>query len=317
MKRLFIFLLAAAMLFAAACGGGASAEPGDGEYYIYYIEQDITGIDCEIASADGEDGSADLILTLLARMQELPESQELICAMDSTVEVQKAEYATDTTVYVYFNSAYSEMDSTREILCRAAIVKTLTQLESVDYVGFYINGQPLTDTSGTIALMTADSFVDDTGDDTADLQRVEMTLYYTDSTGSRLVAVEKTVIAGSSKAVEELVIEQLIAGVESETVYATLPATVSLLSISVKSGVCYVNLSSEFIDDALDVEAYIPVYSIVDSLTELSNISKVQISIEGSANIVFKDIVSLSQPLERDLSYVGSASEDESAQTAE
>ena len=63
------------------------------------------------------------------------------------------------------------------------------------------------------------------------------------------------------------------------------------------------NLSSEFIEEAPDLTGAVTVYSIVNSLTELPGINKVQISVEGNSGLMLKE-VSLEKPLERDLSRV-------------
>ena len=70
-----------------------------------------------------------------------------------------------------------------------------------------------------------------------------------------------------------------------------------MISISVKDKICYVNFDSSFLTDALSIDGNLIVYSIVNSLTELPDVQRVQIS-----NIVFRDI-SLSSPLERNLNY--------------
>lgn len=54
--------------------------------------------------------------------------------------------------------------------------------------------------------------------------------------------------------------------------------------------------------DALSIDGNLIVYSIVNSLTELPDVQRVQIMVDGDSNIVFRDI-SLSSPLERNLNY--------------
>ena len=46
------------------------------------------------------------------------------------------------------------------------------------------------------------------------------------------------------------------------------------------------------------------IYAIVDSLTEIPNINKVQISVNGDTSGVYRDSYKLSDMYERDLSYV-------------
>ena len=152
--------------------------------------------------------------------------------------------------------------------------------------------------------MSADSFVDNSGSDTAELQRAELTLYFADETGTRLVEISRTVIYSTGLSMESLVVSQLLEGArEGEGVYDTLPENTKALQVSVRNGTCYVNFDSSFVDSALNVSDYVPVYSVVNSLTELPNISRVVITVDGVSSMKFRDI-SLEDPFERNLDYV-------------
>ena len=50
---------------------------------------------------------------------------------------------------------------------------------------------------------------------------------------------------------------------------------------------------------------YIPIYSIVNSLAEAAGINRVQISVNGSGNVKFRDSISLDTQFERNLDYIG------------
>ena len=64
---------------------------------------------------------------------------------------------------------------------------------------------------------------------------------------------------------------------------------------------CY---NTDSTDEVLPVSPVMTIYSIVNSLCELSNVSKVHISVKGSSNILFRDSIDLSQPLERSLDII-------------
>ncbi len=49
-------------------------------------------------------------------------------------------------------------------------------------------------------------------------------------------------------------------------------------------GVCYVNLDEMFLNQNQEISEPVVLYSIVDSLTELTGIDKVQISINGDTS---------------------------------
>ena len=58
----------------------------------------------------------------------------------------------EQVLYLYFDAGYgsrANMNATREILCRAALTKTMTQVEGVDYISIYVADQPLLDQSGS------------------------------------------------------------------------------------------------------------------------------------------------------------------------
>lgn len=306
MRLLFLVFLSLC-LGLSACGRSAEepeSEAQDGtSYSVYYVNQQLTKLTAQTVTVSDEElsGTADV---LMERIQENPQNMELMSPLPAEVKVLRTR-ADGNQLFVYFNAAYNGMEPIREILCRAAVVRTLTQIPGVEYVGFYINDQPLMDSSNnTINLMSADSFVENSGSDTAELQRAELTLYFADETGTRLVEISRTVIYSTGLSMESLVVSQLLEGArEGEGVYDTLPENTKALQVSVRNGTCYVNFDSSFVDSALNVSDYVPVYSVVNSLTELPNISRVVITVDGVSSMKFRDI-SLEDPFERNLDYV-------------
>ena len=73
--------------------------------------------------------------------------------------------------------------------------------------------------------------------------------------------------------------------------------------MSVNENVCYLNFDASFLNNSLDVKEYIPVYSIVNSLAAVSSVNKVQIAVNGSQDVMFRDSISLNQLFERNLDY--------------
>ena len=64
------------------------------------------------------------------------------------------------------------------------------------------------------------------------------------------------------------------------------------------------NLDDNFRNQDYAVNESVVIYAIVDSLTEIPNINKVQISVNGDTSGVYRDSYKLSDMYERDLSYV-------------
>ena len=69
-------------------------------------------------------------------------------------------------------------------------------------------------------------------------------------------------------------------------------------------GVCYVNLGDSFRNQNAEVMEEVVLYSIVNSLTELQGVSKVQISINGSTEGDIRYSYDLSKLYERNLELI-------------
>ena len=68
-----------------------------------------------------------------------------------------------------------------------------------------------------------------------------------------------------------------------------------------KDGTCYVNFDNTFLTQTCPVSSEVTIYSITNSLAEQPGINKVQISINGDANVNYKENINLSTFFERNL----------------
>ncbi len=105
----------------------------------------------------------------------------------------------------------------------------------------------------------------------------------------------------SNISLEKLVVEQLVKGPLMEGAYPTINPSTKIISVSVKDGICYVNLGSDFLSQPNSVSAEVTIYSITNSLVELSNVNKVQISIGGETNVTYREKIDLNNLFERNL----------------
>ena len=213
-------------------------------------------------------------------------------------------YQTDNNVLTLnFNQEYMNMKASREILCRAALAKTFTQVEGVDYISINCEGQPLLDTHGNpVGAIAGSDFVDSISDVNS-YEKVELTLYFANEKKDGLVAEKREVFHSMNTSLERLVVEQLLAGSQNGGL-SVMPKNTKVLNVSLTDNTCYVNLDSGFISGDTDVAEYIPIYAIVDSLTELQTVNKVQITVNGSADVTYRNVISLAQPLEREEKYI-------------
>ena len=89
------------------------------------------------------------------------------------------------------------------------------------------------------------------------------------------------------------------------------------MGVSVSDGVCFVNLNEGFLSQNFDVSEPVVIYSIVNSLAELPNVNKVQISVNGDNNVVYREKFKLSDMYERNLDYLDGSAKTQEEQIKE
>lgn len=300
-KYLFMFVF----LLTVICACGQQNTAGQGRTYdIYYENNDETGIYPQSYVTETTDRE-ELLAELLEQLGTVSGKLEYKAPLSGGFKLLNYTVAEDQLTLV-FDENYKWQPVITEVLVRAAIVRTLTQIDGIQHVTFQINSEPLTDASGTvIGIMNADMFIDNAGNEINTYEKVKLTLYLANESGNGLKAVSRLVVYNSNISMERLVIEQLIAGpMEDEKVFPTINPDTKIVSVNVKDGTCYVNLDNKFLTQIYNVTSDVTIYSIVNSLVELANVNKVQISINGNTSVNYKENINLSTVFERNLELV-------------
>ncbi len=306
MKRKIQCLLLILLLCLLACGCGEQEDDETaGGYAVYYTNTESTKM-TSVSYKPESTTSEDLVNELLMQLATPPLESDRKVAKPESVVIEKAELD-GHTLFLTFSEKYRDMDRIAEVLCRTAYVKTLTQIPGVEQVEFYVGKEPLKNEQGAeIGPMNGDSFIDDTDKEIGAYKVGDITLYYANKEGSKLVPVTVEAVLGRSVATEKIVVEKLIMGPDASTrgVIATIPQGTKLLGISTDEGVCYVNLSEEFLKPLPDVKESVSLYSIVNSLCQLPNIDKVQFAINGDSERTFIEDISFSTLFEKNKELV-------------
>lgn len=199
---------------------------------------------------------------------------------------------------------YNE-ESIMDVLASASIVKSLCSVRGIGNVEILIEGAELSfaDDGSAVGGIKDNDLVFDA--DALMQDESNITLYFSDAEASCLVREIRRVKVPKGESMEKVVVSELIKGPQKEKTYKTIPQETKIRSVETKDGVCFVNLSSEFISKHSGGTAaeLLTVYSIVNSLTELSNVEKVQFLIEGEKKDVFIHMV-FNEPIARDVSMV-------------
>jgi len=299
-KRIMCLLLSLMVVLSlVGCGNETKAE---GEYQIYYLNMDKTKIVSEGYDSSGATGEK-LIEELLAKLSSAPESSQLRQTIPANVVYNFK--INGAYLYIDFSDAYKALSKTEEVLVRAAIVRTLLQIPQYSLVSFTINSEPLLTSDGTlVGAMAADSFVENPGQQINSSVETTLTLYFADSDGTHLVKETRDVHYSTNISMEKLVMEQLMEGPDKSGARATIPSETQLITISVVDGVCYVNFDETFQNQNQEILEEVVLYSIVNSLTEIPMITKVQISINGETKDDIRYTYPLSKMYERNLDLV-------------
>lgn len=298
-KKLFCLVCLLLTFLCVGCG----QKEQESQYKVICLNKDKTGI-AEVAYEPKNKETDGMIAEFLKALSSDPENVEYKKAIPNDVEV--TNYSLEGAyLTIHFDADYSKMSEVEEVLCRAAVVKTLTQIQGVDCVSFFVEDKPLMDKDGVlIGSMTADSFIVNPGQQINAIQNTNLTLYFANAEGDALIKENRKVHYSSNISIEKLVIEQLLEGPETEGLRSALPSGTKLVNISVVEGVCYVSLDETFRNQDYSVNEAIVIYSIVDSLSEIATISKVQISINGDTSGTYRDNFELSEMYARNLDYV-------------
>ena len=300
-RKMFLCAVILLMLTGlAACWKKEQTQEGT-LYEIYYVNNDETKIvkrEYVTQSVDAESLFDELTGQLQTRSEKMEYQAPLAEEFSITGHVFDSGLLT-----VDFDEKYKEMWGIREILIRASIVRTLVQIPGVERITFTVVGEPLVDGSGTaVGIMTADTFIENAGNEINAYEKVDLRLYFANEEGNLLVEEsQRNVVYNSNIAMEKLVVEKLIEGPKAEGSYPTINPTTKIISVTVKDGICYVNLDEAFQNQPYNVTSDVTIYSITNSLVELPNVNKVQISIKGESNISYRENVSLNNVFERNL----------------
>ena len=281
-----------ALVLGTVAFSGCGKKETESKYKIYYVNEEQGEV-----LAESFVPSEETTQTMLEEMTEKlnKKNAEGHTLLPENIEIQSC-VDDDGMIRVDFNQEYHDLNPVDEVLLRASIVKDYVQIPNIYLVTITAEGTPIVDSQGQeIGAMSLDSFLENTGKEIMAYQYKELNLYFTNEEGNQLVPEARQVYYNGNTPIEKVIVEQLLRGPGESGHYATLPSDTRIVGVSVADGIAYVNLGKQFVDEALSVDAQIPIYSIVNSLIDAGNVSQVQISINGDTSLLFKDKVEMNQ----------------------
>lgn len=300
---LILYLLTACMLFALTSCRKPAEDPD--QFYIYYRDNSTNNL-YPVAALINENADKDVLTkAVYDRLATGGDGADYTSPVPSSVKLNGME-TDEYNLRMNFNVAYLALSVKDELLLRASIVKTMTQLPFVSTVEFFVENQPYALPDGTVlGPQRSRSYVDLIGNGLNAYTQTTLTLYFSTEDGQKLRAATQRATYNTQYSVEQVILTRLISGPQDESQgFAILAPETRVLSVSTMNGKCSVDFNGAFMEIQPGVTPEAAIYSIVNSLTEISTISTVQISVNGSKDILFQDHVDLSVPLSRNLDYL-------------
>ena len=276
MKRVKKYVLTGMLLMLlAVLTGCGTREPETGKKIsVYYVNTAETKVEVHDQYLNTKTPEEQLEETMTF-LSTTPEKLEYKAPFDMGFQVLDYEVE-DGKLVINVDKAYSELSVTTEVLVRAAVVRTLTQLSNVKYVTITLEGSQLYDNAGElVGWMNAEQFINNDGNEINTYELVKVKLYFANADGDKLIAAYREKHYPTNTPLERFVVEELIAGPSGqiEGLYPVINPETKIINILTKDGICYVNLDSSFLTVVNNVSTEVAVYSIVNSLVELDNIN--------------------------------------------
>ena len=301
-----LFCLFCLSLALTGCGSSANdnIEEAENSYKIYYVSSSEDKLVSEDYVAKEEETNK-LIAELIKQLNNVPDGTALKKPIPDSVDL-KSKSLKDGVLTLDFSESYHQLTGISEILRRASVVKTLCQIKEVKKVEYRVENQPLMYSElNPVGAMSADDFIDNTGGETTYYQTVQISLYYTNADGKKLYQTRHNVEFDGTISLEELVIRQLMAGpLDNDKLAPVMPPGTKLNKVTFKDGICYVDFSKEFLEGREGVSDEVIVYSVVNSLSEISSVTKVQFFIDGKPVSSYRETIPIDLPVERKLDII-------------
>ncbi len=234
-------------------------------------------------------------LTFLLTQAAQPPADGCVALLSDGITVINTSQAADLLTLT-LSDAFAAQTPIRQSLVEAGLTMLLTQLPDVRRLQIECAALPAPRAVCQRSDLLFDAPV-------VQPQEHEIVLYFV--RGEKLAGEKRMVVVPENQQLMRPVVESLISGARRDDLLSLIPHDTRLLTIDLEQGVCFVNLSAEFL---LSVPAdaatqRLVVLSIVNSLTQLPGVRAVQLLVDG-ATLTQYGACSLAPEMTRDESVL-------------
>ncbi len=313
MKKIIALILIISLAFCTSCSPKVPENTIKTQLYFSNSASDNLVTEVAYVPAGNRENTVEFVRVIMSKLLDGPlvEGNKRVIPEGVYLRGVSLEPGQDGVVNIdlskeYYQNIQEDALASEELLARYSIVCTLCQFDEIKKIKFYVDGKDMMASSGdgeVLSAMGLGSVMVNSPSSVETQTEKFVTLYFTDKIGIKLYPeTHKATMTDNS--LEKTVVNELIRGPVSNEFERTFPESTQLISAETTEGVCFVNFSGDFvakIDDARREKT--AVYSVVNSLTRLPGIEKVQILVDGKKPE--NDTQQLfSMPLERDESMI-------------
>lgn len=285
MRKKIAAVLASLLLLA----GCSSTREGNGPWLWFPVEAGAPRGSAEVVRRERYDGPL-TVEGLIQALRQGPQAEELSPLFANGVAILDWRLA-DGVLSLYMSTPYGELARIDRTLLDSCFMLTLCQADGVERVRFSEQGlgQPL---------QPADLLFSGAEEEP---REVDAVLYFPRALGKGLGFETRQLILTEDDDLYSAIAEAFLSGPDDPDLHTLFPEGTALLGAWVDDGVCCVNFSQEFLSAGPqnDIEQNLLLYSIVDTMGNLSAVTAVQVLVEGERLSEFGS-QDASHPLEPD-----------------
>ncbi len=271
---------------------------------LYYYNAAENTVVPEKRSINKSDNVNEIISSVELAYKEGPKTPGLTMPFPEGVSfvINNNDSKLEDVLDINITGSFDSLKETERLICIGSLVYTFTDIDSVEDVRLFVEGKSVSDLYGMYSELNRENTVNNPIINPEKIDRQDVVLYFLDAEGKGLAAEERSIEVKQSQTLEYQIVEQLTMGPVNESLKAAVPQGTKIKDIKTEDGICYVNLSGDFISN-LSGDANtekLTIYSIVNSLTELNTVNKVQFLIEGERISEINGHYDFSRTFERD-----------------
>ncbi len=273
-KSVSILVILSLLLGLAGCIGDRE------KHILYFSDENGKGFSSEkvvIEKTDSLEKTARAVTEALLKGPKKAEHKRVIPENTALIGLR----IEDNVALVNLSQDFEKTkNDAQRLLSIYSVVNTLCVLEGIKSVKISVNGRGIKYNSRDeeIGALSMNNVI--TADEIGRNMTVALELYFASEDKKTLKMEKRIVDIKDNETLEKTAIEQLLKGSEVKGRKTLLPPLVKLLSVETKDRLCYVNFSEELLS-ITENDSALSIYSVVNTLTSLPEISAVQFFING------------------------------------